>query len=86
MSELDEKRMAVAFGLFAFIFLAVGSGLSGARLMTSFIRGVEGGLIFGLLVWALGLFLVDKDPGQPRLASGDADDAADKGQNIDKTA
>jgi len=81
MNSLTLKKMATGFALLSFGILAVGSLLTGARLFTSFVRGIEAGVIFGLLAWGLGSFLVEEEEGLE--ADAEAPDDEQKGQNLE---
>jgi len=58
MTKFQIKKMAVSFSLLSFAVLAFGSVLSGARLTTAFIRGIEAALLFGGVAWALGALIM----------------------------
>ena len=51
MSRISIKKYSVAAGLFSFTLIFFGSWIYDARIFSSFIRGVEGFVIFGLLTW-----------------------------------
>jgi hypothetical protein len=54
MNDSILNKIAVAFGLFSLALVFFGSLLNGARLSTSFIRGIESFLILGFLAWGVG--------------------------------
>lgn len=84
MTELMIRKMALAFALFSFGLVAIGSFLFGARMLSSLVRGTEAAAVFGSLAWGLGLFMEEKEGEGP----GSADDgkAPQKGTNLDQTA
>ena len=88
MSVLAIKRMAVGFALFSFGMLAFGSLLSGARLLTAFVRGIEAGIVFGLLAWLLGSFLLEEKEEELESLSEDMEnfDNEKKGENLEHVA
>jgi len=65
MTEFQLKKAALCFAVLAFCLLALGSWLSGARILISFFRGVEAFCVFGLLAYGLGyVFLLKKGKGR----------------------
>ena len=86
MSPINIQKMAIAFALLAFGFLAIGSVLAGSRVITGVIRGGLGALIFGGLVWVVAdLFLAeDEDAGIQDMVHDDNN--PDKGEQLDQTA
>lgn len=54
MNDTIINKIAVACGLFSLTLVFLGSWLYGARLGTSFIRGIESFLILGFLAWCVG--------------------------------
>ncbi len=86
MTEINIKKVALLFALFAFILLALGSWVQGARIVTAFIRGIEGFAIFGLLAWGVGKRLLaqsllnEYEPPPPS-----TDEEEDKGEKVDQT-
>jgi len=54
MNDSILNKIAVAFGLLSLALVFFGSLLNGARLSTSFIRGIESFLILGFLAWGVG--------------------------------
>ncbi|MDH5458762.1 MAG: hypothetical protein OEY26_08615 [Nitrospinota bacterium] len=75
MSLTSIKKYSVVAGLLSFTLIFFGSLLYGARIFSSFVRGVEGFAIFGLLAW---LIL------RGWLALNSEEDK-DKGVNLDQT-
>ncbi len=84
MTEFQLKKMALTLAVFAFCLLTFGSWLNGARIVTSFVRGVEGFCIFGLLFYVFGsLFFVKRNN---LLAGKKKRKKKQKGVNLDQTA
>lgn len=54
MNDAIINKIAVACGLFSLTLVFLGSWLYGARLGTSFIRGIESFLVLGFLAWCVG--------------------------------
>ena len=74
MSTVVIKKLAVSFALVSFGVLFFGSLLFDSRPLTAFIRGIEGGVIFGLLILGIGSLVADK-PGQHSISKqNDIDD------------
>ena len=86
MNPINIQKMAIAFALLAFGFLAIGSVLAGSRVITGVIRGGLGALIFGGLVWVVAdLFLSeDEDAGIQDMVHDDNN--PDKGTQLDQSA
>lgn len=82
MTRTTIKKFTVAAGLAAFTLMLFGSLAYGARFSSSFIRGVEGFIVFGLLAWA---FLRGWAAVQAEESLGGGEDK-DKGANLDQTA
>ena len=80
MSRTSIKKISVVAGLFSFMLIFFGSWLYGARVFSSFFRGLEGFAIFGLLTWLIlrGWAALKSEE---RLEGG-----KDKGVNLDQTA
>jgi len=80
MSRTSIKKFSVVAGLLSFTLIFFGSWLYGARVSASFIRGVEGFVIFGLLTWLIlrGWAALKSEE---RLEGG-----KDKGVHLDQTA
>ena len=57
--------MAVSFSLLSFAVLAFGSVMTGSRLTTAFVRGVEAAFLFGVIAWGLGSLIMDKAGEEP---------------------
>lgn len=66
MTKFQIKKMAVSFALLSFAVLAFGSVLSGSRLTTAFVRGIEAALLFGGIAWALGSLIMQETDEKPR--------------------
>ncbi len=82
MSRWAVKKFAVAAGLFSFALVFFGSWFYGARVWSSFFRGLEGFVVFGSLAWlVLSGWAALK--AKERLGGGDD---PDKGVNLDQTA
>ena len=54
MSDIINK-WAMGLAIFSFGFLCVGSFLFGATATTSILRGVGGGILFGTILWLVGV-------------------------------
>ena len=63
MNPVNIQKLAVSFGLFSFGFLFIGSILTGATILTGFIRGIVGALFFALVVWLSGILFLQEDDG-----------------------
>ncbi|MFQ5672368.1 MAG: hypothetical protein ACE5G9_04685 [Nitrospinales bacterium] len=83
MTSLTARKIATGFALLSFAVLAFGSLLNGARIVTSLVRGVEAGLVFGLLAWALSFLLLKEEEDGKEDAESDNNQ---KGQNLEKVA
>jgi len=75
MSLTSIKKISVMAGLLSFTLIFFGSWFYGARVFSSFIRGVEGFAIFGLLTWLIlrGWIALNSEEDK------------DKGVNLDQT-
>ena len=75
MSLTSIKKFSVLAGLLSFTLIFFGSWFYGARVFSSFIRGVEGFAIFGLLTWLIlrGWIALNSEEDK------------DKGVNLDQT-
>ena len=80
MSRASIKKISVVVGLISFTLIFFGSWLYGARILSSFIRGVEGFALFGLLTWLI-LRGWSALKSEESLGGG-----KDKGVNLDQTA
>lgn len=80
MSRISIKKFSVVAGLLSFTLIFFGSWLYGARVFSSFFRGLEGFAIFGVLTWLIlrGWAALKSEE---RLGEG-----KDKGVNLDQTA
>ena len=65
MTESVSLKIALGFAIGAFAFMVFGSVLVGARFVTALIRGIEGALVFGGVVWLLSGFLLNKEEMEP---------------------
>jgi hypothetical protein len=54
MNDIINK-WAMGLAIFSFGFLCVGSFLFGATATTSILRGVGGGILFGTILWLVGV-------------------------------
>ena len=73
------NKWAMGLAVFSFGFLSVGSFLFGATATTSFLRGLAGGFLFGMLLWLVGsLFDEEKDT-----IEDDLGDEVDADQDLD---
>ena len=65
----------MGLAVFSFGFLSIGSFLFGATVTTSVLRGLGGGVIFGALLWLVGLLInEEEDPtGDDVEEEGDTD-------------
>ena len=75
MSLTSIKKYSVVAGLLSFTLIFFGSWLYGARIFSSFVRGVEGFAIFSLLTWLIlrGWIALNSEEDK------------DKGVNLDQT-
>lgn len=80
MSRTSINKFSVVAGLLSFTLIFFGSWVNEARILSSFIRGVEGFAIFGLLTWLIlrGWAAMNS---KERLG-----ESKDKGVNLDQTA
>ena len=73
------NKWAMGLAVFSFGFLSVGSFLFGATATTSFLRGLAGGFLFGMLLWLVGSwFDEEKDT-----IEDDLGDEVDADQDLD---
>jgi hypothetical protein len=75
MSLTSIKKFSVVVGLLSFTLIFFGSWFYGARIFSSFVRGVEGFAVFSLLVWLIlrGWIALNSEEDK------------DKGVNLDQT-
>ncbi len=75
MSLTSIKKYSVVAGLLSFTLIFFGSWFYGARVFSSFVRGVEGFAIFSLLTWLIlrGWIALNSEEDK------------DKGVNLDQT-
>ena len=59
MNDIINK-WAMGLAIFSFGFLCIGSFLFGATATTSVLRGIGGGILFGIILWLVGA-LFDSD-------------------------
>ena len=57
MNDIPVNNWAVGLAIFSFGFLTVGSVLFGATVITSVLRGLSGGILFGSLIWLAGVMI-----------------------------
>lgn len=81
MSSITIRKIAAGFALLAFAVLVFGSLLSGARILTSFVRGFEAAIIFGLLAWGLSAMVVEERETIEPETPAEPDDK-DNGENL----
>ena len=69
------NKWAMGLAVFSFGFLSIGSFLFGATVTTSVLRGIGGGVLFGALLWLVGLLInEEEDPtGDDVEEEGDTD-------------
>lgn len=82
MSSTTIKKVALGFALLAFGILTFGSAIAGARPFTSFLRGIEAAVVFGLLAWSMGYILTEREEEKDFEKSLAAPDEKKKGENI----
>ena len=57
MNDIPVNNWAVGLAVFSFGFLSMGSVLFGATVATSVSRGLGGGILFGALLWLVGIMI-----------------------------
>ena len=60
MNDTIINRWAMGLAIFSFGFLSIGSFLFGATVMTSVLRGLGGGVLFGASLWLTGLLVIEE--------------------------
>ena len=55
------NKWAMGLAVFSFGFLSIGSFLFGATVTTSVLRGIGGGVLFGALLWLVGLLINEEE-------------------------
>ena len=55
------NKWAMGLAVFSFGFLSIGSFLFGATVTTSALRGIGGGVLFGALLWLVGLLINEEE-------------------------
>lgn len=83
MSSTTIKKGALGFALLAFGILTFGSAIAGARPFTSFLRGIEAAVVFGVFAWGMGYILAEQKK-EDSEESHDAPDEKKKGENIEE--
>lgn len=81
MNPTSIKKFSVVAGLISFTLIFFGSWIYQARIISSFVRGLEGFAIFGLLTWLILRGWAAIKP-EERLGGG----RDKKGVNLDQTA
>ena len=61
MNALIINKWAMGLAVFSFGFLSIGSFLFGATATTSVLRGLGGGVLFGALLWLVGLMINEEE-------------------------
>ena len=61
MNDMIVNKWAMGLALFSFGFLSIGSFLFGATATTSVLRGLGGGVLFGALLWLVGLLISEEE-------------------------
>ena len=59
MNNIPIKSLALGLAFFSFGFLTIGSVIFGATFTTAILRGLGGGIFFGIILWLTG-DIVDK--------------------------
>ena len=78
MNDNIINRWAMGLAVFSFGFLSIGSFLFGATTTTSVLRGLGGGVLFGALLWLVGLLISkEEDP-----ANDDIEEEGDTDQEL----
>jgi len=57
MNNIPVNNWAVGLAIFSFGFLSMGSVLFGATATTAVLRGLGGGMLFGTLLWLVGVII-----------------------------
>ena len=79
MNSVIVNKWAMGLAVFSFGFLSIGSFLFGATVTTSVLRSLGGGVLFGSLLWLVGLLInEEEDP------TGDdiGDDDEEEGETV----
>jgi len=76
MNALIINKWAMGLAVFSFGFLSIGSFLFGATATTSILRGLGGGVLFGALLWLVGL-LINEEEG-PMIGEVEEEDKIDQ--------
>jgi len=83
MTDIEVQRLAVGFGMVSLMILVLGSLLAGATLITAFVRGISGAVIFGGMAWFLGSLLKKEETGEELLGEMQEEEPP-KGEHIDE--
>ena len=57
MNNIPVNNWAAGLVVFSFGFLSIGSVLFGATVTTAVLRGFGGGMLFGALLWLVGVLI-----------------------------
>ena len=57
MNDIPVNNWAMGLAVFSFGFLSVGSIVFGATVTTAVLRGLGGGVLFGTLLWLVGILI-----------------------------
>ena len=60
MNDTIINKWSMGLAVFSFGFLSIGSFLFGATVMTSILRGLGGGVLFGTSLWLTGLLVIEE--------------------------
>ena len=71
------NKWAIGLAVFSFGFLSIGSFLFGATVTTSVLRGLGGGVLFGALLWLVGLLINEEE-------NPTSDDVEEEGDTTDR--
>ena len=61
MNDIPVNNWALGLGLFSFAFLSGGSILFGATVTTGLLSGLGGGILFGALLWLVGVIVIKEE-------------------------
>ncbi len=73
MNDQTVQNWALGLAVFSFGFLSIGSFLFGATAVTSVLRGVGGGLLFGAMIWLIGSMIVKEEEPMDQIMSEEED-------------
>ena len=71
MNDIIVNRWAMGLAVFSFGFLSIGSFLFGATATTSVLRGLGGGVLFGALLWLVGLLISEEEDAMESESDGE---------------